>query len=184
MTSQVPDWARDLVVAPQTAVEVSGLTAHGRVVREPSHTVEPRSDAERISAARLRAIERSKANNAPGAQYGFGYLPEYFEDCSGPETSTYDFEHLFFILYFLEDPKFLRLSLNHSDGRYNARTGVWTRGTSEISIQNLKDAVQNRIRELGTSECLLLEYLADARGIGQEYWREDLQTRIQKFKAA
>src|ERR1700680_3666135 len=182
----VPEWAHDLVAAPQSAVEVATLTAHGRVVREPSRVAKTQTDAERIASAKARHLALVKENNLPGAQYGFGYLPEYFKDGSGPETSTYDFEHVFFILGFLEDPKFLHLSLNYRDGSYNSRTGIWTRGTSEISIQNLKDAVAERIAVLGISEVLLAEYLAESHGHAeyQQFYILSLKDRMKSLRAA
>jgi len=129
-------------------------------------------------------MQLTKENNLPGAQYGFGYLPEYFKDGSGPETSTYDFEHVFFVLYFLEDPKFLHLSLNHCDGNYNARTGIWTRGDLQISIQSLKDAVQNRIAELGISEAMLFEYFATPSSWQEDrvYYALSFEERMLRFK--
>ena|ERR1700730_10456410 len=123
------------------------------------------TDAERIAAVKARMKASCKARNLPGAQYSFEYRPEYFQDYIGPETSTYDFEHLFFMLSFLEDPKWRLLSCNHRDGNYNARTGIWTRGDLQISIGELKQAVAERIRELGISELLLTEYLAESRSI-------------------
>jgi hypothetical protein len=173
---------------PQTAVEVSALTAHGRVVRDRSHVArtEVASDAERIADAKARTKALVKENNLPGAEYGFDYLPEYFKDCSGPETSTYDFEHVFFVLRFLEDSKFLHLSLNHRDGSYNSLTGVWTRGDLKMSIGELKNAVQNRIRELGISEVLLAEYLAVPHGIveGRAFDNLSFEEKMNRFRAA
>jgi hypothetical protein len=47
----------------------------------------------------------------------------------------------------------------------------------------LKSAVDNRIAELGLSKVAIWEWYADVREpIGREWWREDLETRIQKFK--
>src|SRR6266571_6617523 len=90
--------------------------AVGAVRTTPNPTAydsKPQTDTERISAARSRAMADTKENNAPGAQYGFEYPPEYYADGCGVETSTYAFRHLLFLLYFLKDPKFQRASLNY-----------------------------------------------------------------------
>ncbi len=164
---------------PQTAVEVASEPKQSR-------TAKSQTDLERIAAAKARSKASVKANNLPGAQYGFQYAPEYFNDCSGPETSTYDFEHVFFILYFLEDPKWLWLSCNHRDGNYNARTGIWNRGDLRISIQDLKNAVAERIAELGISEVVLAEYLAESHSIqeSQQFYGLSFDERMNKFRVA
>jgi hypothetical protein len=169
---------------PQTQVEVAlgskfvdaPATRDAISRRKNAEPKQPRvattgvSDAERIASAKARHMARVKENNLPGAQYGFGYLPEYFKDGCGVETSTYDFNHLMFILGFLHDPKFEYLSHNHRDGDYNSFTGVWTGGTSSVSIQELKQAVAERIAALGISEVILLEHLAEPHS-----WQEDQQ---------
>jgi len=162
-------------VVPQTSVEVT---------REPQQYRDAKSktDAARITSAKARAMHMCKDSNPVGGQYGFEYPPSYYEDFAGPNTSEYEFKHLLFILYFLHDPKFIKASLNY-DGGYNSLTGVWIRGTSQISIQDLNVAVAERIAELGITEVLLLEYLAVPHGIAeyQHFGHLSFEKRMERF---
>jgi hypothetical protein len=172
-------------VTPQTSVTVA-LEPKQSPVAQPVARPRPanQTDSERIASAKARSKASVKGNNLPGAEYGFDYPPEYFKDGCGVETSTYDFEHLFFILGFLQDPKFEYQSLNHRDGSYNSLTGVFTQGEFQISIRELKDAVAERIAELEISEVLLLEYLAEPHGHVeyQQFHNLSFYQQMQKFR--
>ena len=162
--------------APRTA-KGSPVTKQSRVVNQ--------TDADRLVSAKAQCIARSKENSAD-PNYGFGHAPSYWQDFAGSETSAYRFDHLMFLLGFLKDPKWEHLSHNYRDGDYNRRTGIWTRGDQQISIQDLKDALAKRIVELMISEVLIFEYLAVPHS-----WQEDRQfyglsfdERMRKFQVA
>ena len=183
-----PNKRADVFMTVEGPNDKSPRAAKESSVTKRSHvaTTEVASDAERIVAAKARNLALVKENDLPGAEYGFQYPPEYFKDGCGVETSVYDFEHLFFILGFLQDPKFEYLSHNHGDGSYNSLTGVWTRGDVQISIDGLKKAVAARIAELGISETLLLEHLAVPHSAVeyQKFCNLSFESRMQKFRAA
>ena|SRR6266571_2431258 len=148
----------DLFVVTEGPDGTAPRAAKGSPITKPSR-VANQTDADRIASARARHLASVKENNLPGAPYGFGYLPEYFQDGPQPETSMYDFNRLLFTLHFLGDSK-LYFENDHC-GQYRNMTGIWTRkDKSEMSIQHLKDRVAARIVELGISAVLLFEYFA------------------------
>ena len=162
-------------VVPQTVVEVTEQPIVRLARLGP--------DSDRISAARARHLASVKENNLPGASYGFGYEPEYFQDGGQPETSVYDFNRLLFTLYFLGDSE-LYFENDHC-GQYHNMTGIWTRkDKSEMSIQHLKDRVAARIVELGISAVLLMEYLAVPHTIAedQEFHNLSFAEKMLRFK--
>jgi hypothetical protein len=165
-------------VTPQTPVEVDAEPT-------PSRIANFQTDAERIANANARAMAACKANNLPGALYGFEYDESYFQDFSGPETSLYAFDGLLGMLCFLHDPKWQNANVEYNGG-YDPRTGVWTRGNnkSPVPIQELKDAVKNRIAALGLREVLLAEYLAEIHGVAasQVFWNLDFAARMEMFR--
>jgi len=159
-------------------------TAKAEPITKPSRVVN-QTDAARLFSAKAQCIARSKASSAD-PNYGFGHAPSYWQDFAGLETSEYRFDHLMFLLGFLKDLKWEHLSHNYRDGGYNRRTGIWTRGDVQIPIQDLKDALAQRIVELGISEVLLFEYLAVPHS-----WQEDrvfyglsFDERTRKFQVA
>ena len=170
----VPEWAKGLTAEPEA---------------KHFHHVDFRSDETRIADARLKAIAHSKATNAPGAGFGFGYHDSYYQDgAAGNETSRYAFEHMLYMLYFLEDPKFgtAWLSFHFDSGyEYNSQTGLCTHGREQMSIQTLKDAVSARITELEIEEVLVLEYLAESHSIDESNSFNSLpfSEKMQRFHA-
>jgi hypothetical protein len=146
------------------------------------------TDANRISSARERATAYCKIINAPGAQYGFQYHESYYRDFAGPETSLWDAEHWVFVAEVLETP--ILKNIKHKMGnRYDARLGKFVSKADTdvvfLSLQELKDAVDARIAELGLSKVLIWEWLAGPGGpIGGEWWRKNLSERIQRFRSA
>ena len=162
--------------APRTAKE-SPVTKQSRVV---NHT-----DADRLVSAKAQCIARSKASSAD-PNYGFGHAPSYWQDFAGLDTSEYRFDHSMFLLGFLHDPKFEYLSHNYRDGDYNRQTGVWTRGTSSVSIQELKNALAKRIAELEISEVLIFEYLAVPHSwqADQQFYGLSFAECMRKFQVA
>jgi hypothetical protein len=169
-------------VEPRSEVEIAPRPAD----RDRVRTVTPLTDAERIAAARLRAMARSKEHNAPGAPYGWDYPDSHYQDFAGSQTSHWDAEVLVCIANILEIPKLRQSRYSLSGENYDANTGLFNFGDCPaVSIAELKATVDARIAELGLSKAKIWEDFADVReSCGQEYWRFDLQTRIQKFKAA
>lgn len=164
-------------------------TAKESPVAKRSHfaTTEAVSDANRIALAKARAMQRSKDTNPVGGEYGFDYPPSYYEDgAAGPETSSYAVHHLLFGLYLLADPKFTRISLNfESNGNYDKRTGILHfNGEPDISIQEVKAAYVARIAELGLSEVLIEEFMAEPHAWReyQAFWRQDFASRMERFR--
>jgi hypothetical protein len=163
-------------VTAQTVVQVDAKPKQSRIVQS-------QTDAERIAAARARGIARLMAGDfLPQAMRP---KPTYYVDFAGPQSSMYDCDHLLFLLYFLEDPKF-RAVWFHSEGRYNTLSGIFTQGEFQISIDGLKQAVSERITELGLSHVLIEEWMATPKS-----WQEDQQLyalsfneRMTQFKAA
>jgi hypothetical protein len=173
MTAQtpVPDWAQGLTAEPET---------------KQSHVATHQSDTERISAARLRGIAHSRKINAPGAQYGFGFPESHYQNFAGTETSDWDAGVLVCIANILEAPILKRSRFVWTDEHYDPRTGTFNLSDAPaVSIQELKSAVDVRVDELGLSKMKIWEWFADVREpIGQEWWRQDLATRIQRFRVA
>jgi hypothetical protein len=168
--SEVPAWAQ-------------GLTPEES---KPSRSAQPRTDAERIADARSQAIARSKVTNAPGAQYGFGYDESHYQDFNaGPETSRWDAGQLRYIAEILETP-ILKRSKYAWREHYEPWTGMFNLSDGPSgSIQELKSAVDARIVELGLSKPLIWEWMSVPHpddDFGRAIWREDLATRIQRFR--
>lgn len=163
-------------VVPQTEVEIAPRPA------DSVCSVTLRTDAERISAARLRAIVRSKQANS--SQYSWEYHPSYWEDFAGPQTSKWDAAVLTCLANVLEVPKLWQSRYSLSAETYDTQTGLFNvGGCPPVSIQELKDAVQNRITELGLLSARVWEWYATFREpIGREWWREPLETRINRFR--
>ena len=170
MSDKVPAWAKDLTPSPLVVAETKSIPL-------------ARSDAERIADARARGIARSKDSSAHPT-YGFGHPASYWQDFAGSETSGWDAAVLVCIANILESPILKRSKSVWQAKHYEVRTGQFNLSdTPPVSIQDLKDAIQNRIDELGLSLAAIWEWYADIREpIGREWWREDLETRIQKFK--
>ncbi len=166
-------------VTPQTVLAVEGSDLAPRTAR-------PQSDAQRIADARARAMQRSKDNNKPGAMYGFEYPDSHYTDYAGPETSNWDAGVLVCIAEILEAPILGRSRFVWSTDHYDVRTGQFNlTDTAPVAIEELKAAIDGRIAELGLSKVRIWEWFADVREpLGQEWWRSDLRTRIQKFKFA
>ena len=164
MSDLIPNWAQQLKAEPETK----------------QFPAAPNED--RIASARERAITRSKESN--NSKYGFGYSAAHWTDFAGPETSAFDAAVLVSIAEILEVPILKRSKFMWQSEHYDARTGQFNLSdTPAVSIQELKSAVDNRIAELGLSKVAIWEWYADVREpIGREWWREDLETRIQKFK--
>jgi hypothetical protein len=164
--SETPDWAKGAV---------STLNPTAKAQAKPT--------VDRIAAARARGMARSKDSNAD-SNYGFNHPASYWQDFAGPETSAWDAEVLVCLAGILETPILNRSKFVWQAEHYDARAGQFNLSdTPAVSIQELKDAVDNRITELGLSKVAIWEWYADVREpIGREWWREDLETRIQKFK--
>jgi hypothetical protein len=124
------------------------------------------NDAERIAAARNKSIEHSKHF---GRTHAFVRHPEsYYQDFAGEQTSGWFFKHVTFLLGVLEHPKYQTLSCNTDNGSYDVRTATWTAGSPQVAefvklgmtvtLDELKSALADRIKELGVSEELLLEW--------------------------
>jgi len=167
-------------VTPQTEVEIAPRASDSILA------VTPVTDAERIAAARLRAIARCRETNRPGAVYSWEYPDSYYRDFAGAETSRWDAGVLICLADILEVPKLRQSRWDVSDESYDAQTGLFNLSDAPaVSIQELKMAVQNRIAELGLSPARVWEWFSDVREPrGQEYWRFNLATRIQRFRAA
>jgi hypothetical protein len=163
-------------VAPQTEVVVATKLIQSRIAKS-------QTDDARIADAKARLMARSKANSADPI-YGSHTHQSYWQDFAAPETSAYMFDQLMFQLGFLEDPKWEYLSHNYRDGNYNRRTGIWTRGDQQISIQDLKDSLAQRIAELSISEMLLAEYLAVPHSWQEDkaFWNLSFEERMLRFK--
>jgi len=168
----IPDWAHGLAVV---------VGSESRVTPRIEHT---ESDAARIASARLRAIAHSKEHNAPGTQYGFEFPASYYKDFAGPETSRWDAAVLVCIAEILEAPILKRSKFVWSRDNYDPRTGTFEFSDAPVvSIHELRAAVDARISSLSLSKAKIWEWYANVREpIGAEWWRSDLQTRIQKFK--
>jgi hypothetical protein len=128
---------------------------------------EPRSDAERIADARARHMAGVKERNAPEARYGFGFDPSYYQDFAGAETSCFDAAHLEYVagLLQVETPAWPRPT-GRFTRRYDPRTAQWEFGGELISappvtIQQLRDAIDSRIAELGLSKVKIWEGLGE-----------------------
>ena len=161
-----PKWAKNLT-ADESSQPVSNL-----------------SDAERIAAARSRAMADTKENNAPGAQYGFEYPDYYYQDSTGPESSQWDAGVLVCFAQILEAPILKRSKYVWTHDLYDPRTGNFNLSDSPaVSIAELKASIDARIVDLGLSKVKIFEWFAYVREPrGQEYWRFDLETRVQKFR--
>jgi len=171
-------------VIPLVSIEVDDTR---RVAKTPgAHDAIPQSEADRIVAARVRAINSSRVTNAPGAQYGFDYPASHYIDFAGPETSAWDAEVLVCIADILETPIVKRSKYVWQKEHYDPIAGIFRFDCAPaVSIQQLKSALDERIVELDLSKAKIWEWFSDVReSIGQEWWRADLQTRIQKFKSA
>jgi hypothetical protein len=143
-------------VAPQTEVVVASKPIHSRVAKS-------QTDSERIANAKARHKATVKAHNLPGAQYGFDMHESYFKDFCGPETSMYAAAHLVYQMRLL-DAKFNGLPIPiGSQDVYEPRTGEFK--SLGFSLQDLKASVAARIVDLGISEVLLEEYLAEPHGM-------------------
>jgi hypothetical protein len=166
-------------VTPQTQFEVAPESARTRITN-----LEP--DDARIAAARARGMAHSRDMNAPGAQYGFGFPESHYTDFAGLETSDWDAGVLVCIAEILEVPILKRSRWVWTHDKYDPRTGNYILSdVPAVTIAELKSAIDARIVELGLSKPLIWEWFADVHEpIGQEWWRVDLQTRIQRFKAA
>jgi hypothetical protein len=175
MISEIPDWAQNLTAEPEPQ-ESHDSKSHAN----------PQSEAERIVAARARGMADSRNRNTPGAQYGWDFHESYYADFSGPETSEWNAAVLVCIANILETPILKRSKYVWQRDNYDPQTGTFTLSDAPaVSIQELKDALDARIAELDLSKVKIWEWFADVREpIGHEWWRADLQIRIQKFKAA
>ena len=119
------------------------------------------SDADRIASAKCQIVERSKASNAPGNFYGFHYGPKHFQDSDGPETSMHHFELVVFLLQLLAAAP-----------------------APHATLAEMKAKLEGRIRELGLSEPLIWEWLAEPLSPTDDraFWQKSFDERIAQFK--
>jgi hypothetical protein len=164
--SETPDWAKGAV---------STLNPTAKAQAKPT--------VDRIASARARGIARSKDSSAEPT-YGFGYPASYWQNFAGSETSSWDAAVLVSIAGILESPILKRSHFIWQTEHYNPHTGFFNLSdTPPIAISELKDAIQNRIDELGLSLAAIWGWYADVREpIGKEWWRSDLETRVAKFR--
>ncbi len=162
-------------IDPFIALEIATST-------ENSPIQSSQSEAARIGSAKVRAMRLCQNANLPGSGFGFGYSDEYYKDFCGPETSIWMCNTILFLLNFLEDSKFGNL-WHKGDGRYDRLTGIWRCGAVQISIQELKAALAERITQLGISEALLWEYMAAPKSIAGDhaFYSQDFAIRMNAF---
>jgi hypothetical protein len=163
-------------VTPQTSVKVASEPKQSRIANQ--------TDAARIASAKARAMQISKENNRPGAQYGCDHHESYYQDFSGPETSWWFANILVCFAEILEAPILKRSRWVWTHDKYDPRTGNYILSDAPaVTIAELKSAIDARIAELGLSKVAIWEWFSDVREpIGQEWWRQDLATRIQRFR--
>lgn len=169
MTKQTtPDWARDAVSTKlQPVVEVADA---------------PKTDSERIADARARSMKANKEWVAEGKRIGYDIERDdsFYKDFAGPETSAWDADRWEFVAELLETPIL-------KEPKYR-RPAYHCNGLTEIvvPIAELKAAVNARIEELGLSAVKVWEWFLIREphsDFGRAIWREDLTTRIERFKA-
>jgi hypothetical protein len=154
----------------------------------------PASDQERLASIRQKTIALSKETSV---STGFIKHASYYQDFAGPETSHWDFNHLTFLLNFLQDPKFGNLYHCLDEGHFSAIDANWTRvratqwkfsqgavPPASVSLVELKAAFAARIKELGISEILLAEWMVIPLGIAddQAFYRLSFSEKMQTFR--
>jgi len=179
----------DIFVVTEGPTDQAPRTANESSVTKPHRASTPQTDAARIAEARLRAIEHSRATNAPGAQYGFQHGEGYYKDGStGPETSYWDARRFVFVAELLETPILKCSKFIWQNDHYDARTGMFNLSDAPaVSIQELKSAIDARIIELGLSKPLIWEWMSVPHpddDFGRAIWAEDFVTRISRFRGS
>ncbi|MGA7856168.1 MAG: hypothetical protein WCA15_22815, partial [Candidatus Acidiferrales bacterium] len=67
---------------------------------------------------------------------------------------------------------------------YNPRTGIWSRKSVIVAVQDLKDLIDAHINELGISKARVCEYMATPHPVEQDYAfsRMSFDARMATFK--
>jgi hypothetical protein len=166
-------------VSLQAPVQVEGSEA------KQFRVVEPRSDADRIAAARALGIQHSRASNA-NSEWGGFYSPAFFVDVKG-FGSGWLACRILFLAQVLNVPaglvgvggKYLRDS-----STFDPATGIFESATNPISLSELTGAYKLRIQELGISQVLLEEWASTLHTWQQdkEFYALPFADRMETFR--
>jgi hypothetical protein len=147
-------------VTPQTPVTVEST---------PSRAIESRSDAERIEAARARAVEklRQSANSEFSSLAGRSprYIDAYFQSGPAGYPSCWLAGHIYFLAQLIETQMAGKpLPIGGAES-YVGATGTFA-SLGGFSFDALLKAYHARIAELGISQAMLEEW-----NVGPHDWQ-------------
>lgn len=163
-------------VSLQAPVQVEGSEA------KQFRVVEPRSDTERITAARAIAVQHDRESNADPTWGGL-HRPEFFQDYG--HGSGWLARHILFMAQAINTPAgLIHGQYLRDSSSYNPSTGVFETESSPLSLVDLTVAFKLQIHALGLSQVLIEEWAAQIQSLEEDraFYAKDFAGRMATFR--
>lgn len=164
-------------IEAQASVDVQGPEPTGMKTEIPETR-----EADRLAAARLQALWRAKKFNL------MDHPTSYFQDFAGPDTSAWDAARCEWLCQtFKIVPGYQLQTEDRRNGpleRYSSREGAWILKDQRITIQEVRELIDQHIKKLDLSKTKLLEFMAEERPWEktQEFLAASFEEKLKWFR--